>query len=367
MERSNKIVKISCIGIGVNLILIAFKTFVGLACGSVAIIMDAVNNLSDALSSVITIIGTKLAGKAPDKKHPYGYGRIEHVSSILVAVIVLIAGLTVFKGSLDSILHPELAEYTPVSLIIIAVAVLVKFFLGRFVKSEGKKNNAQSLVASGTEAMFDSLVSLSTLVAAGITILWHVSIEGWLGMVISVFILKAGIGILLDSLSNIIGARVESKLSVEIKKQIRQYAGVLGAYDLVLHRYGPEKIIGSVHIEVADDMTALEIHRLSQEITREIKQKFNIILTVGIYATNTTGEIPAQMKETLIELIMAYPEILELHGFYADLEKMQVSFDIVVDFKSKRAPEIRDELIEKMKQIYSSYVFSVILDNDYSD
>lgn len=367
MERSKKIVQISMVGIVVNLILVAFKAAVGAVTGSIAIIMDAVNNLSDALASVITIVGTKLAGRNPDKKHPYGYGQIEYVSSVTIAVIVLIAGLTSFKESFEKILHPETANYTTVALVIIAVAVLVKFLLGRYVKSEGKKYNSDSLVASGTDAVFDSVLSLSTLVAAAVSMLWNVSIEGWLGAIIAVIILKAGMEILMDSLSGIIGARVDSELSVKLKNHICEYPNVMGAYDLVLHRYGPERIIGSVHVELPDEMNAREIHGLTRGIIEDVYHNYGIILTVGIYASNTTSKIYAEIRNRLLELMSAYPEILQMHGFYVDAEKMQVSFDLIIDFNSDRKMVIRDNLIKQMKKQYPEYDFVVILDNDFSD
>ena len=367
MERSKKIVRISIIGIVVNIVLVAFKGAVGLITGSVAILMDAVNNLSDALSSVITIVGTKLAGKAPDKKHPYGYGRIEYISSVTIAVIILIAGLTSFRESFVKILQPEAASYTLPSLVIIAASVAVKFLLGRYVKTEGKKLQSESLAASGTDAVFDSVISLSTLAAAVVSMLWRISIEGYLGVVIAVIILKSGVEILMESLSGLIGARVDSELSLNLKKHLCEYPGVVGAYDLTLHRYGPEKIIGSVHLELPDDMTAREIHRLTRNITENVYLNYGIVLTVGIYASNTADSFFAEMKGRLSELMKAEPAILQMHGFYTDAEKMLVSFDLIIDFKSGRKDEIRDSLIRQMKQLYPEYDFDVILDSDFSD
>ena len=367
MERSSKIVHISIIGIIVNLVMVAFKGAVGAVTGSIAIMMDAVNNLSDAMSSVITIVGTKLAGKAPDKRHPYGYGRVENISSITISVIILIAGVTSLKESVESILHRSEASYTAVSLLIVAVAVVVKFLLGRYVKASGKRYNSDALIASGTESIFDAAISLSTLVAAGVSMVWHVSIEGWLGAIIAVLILKAGVEVLIGSLNSIIGTRVDRELSVKLKKDICEYSYVLGAYDLVLHKYGPDRMIGSVHVELSDEITAREIHRLTQDITKAVKRDYGITLTVGIYASNTTNEESAKMKEQLLSLIAAYPDILQMHGFYMDAERQLVSFDLVIDFKSKRRIEIRDAVIEQMKNLYPAYDFSVILDSDYSD
>ena len=367
MERNRKIIRISAIGIVVNLALVGFKAFVGIVTGSVAVLMDAVNNLSDALSSAVTIIGAKLAGKAPDKKHPYGYGQIEYVSSVTVAVIILLTGLTSFRGSVEKILHPETAHYTLVPLLIIGVAVVVKFVLGRYVRQQGRQYHSESLVASGTDSVFDSVISLSTLAAAAISMLFNISVEGWLGVIIAVLILKAGLEILMESLNGIIGARVDSSLASELKKRICQYPQVDGAYDLILHRYGPERVIGSVHIEVADDLTAKDIHSLSYRIREDIYVSYGIILTVGIYASNTAGGLYTQMKEKLSELIQNYPEILQMHGFYADAEKMTVSFDLIIDFQSERKQQVKEEILKEMSLAYPEYQFRAVLDNDYSE
>lgn len=367
MERSKKIIQVSIVGILVNIVLVAFKGAVGFISGSVAIIMDAVNNLSDALSSVITIVGTKLAGKAPDKKHPYGHGRIEHISAVTIAVIMLAAGLTSVWESFLKILEPVAADYSVVSLVIIAVAVVTKLLLGSYVKRAGKRYNSETLRASGTDAVFDAAVSFSTLVGAVISMLWGISIEGYLGIIIAVLILKTGIEILMESLNGIIGARVDSELSLGLKKRLCEYSEVLGAYDLTLHRYGPERVIGSVHVEVPDDMTAREIHALTHSITEDMFLNYGIILTVGIYASNTAEGLFAEMKEKLSELTAKEPEILQMHGFYADTERMTVSFDLVMDFKSQRRTEILSGITERMKELYPEYDFIAIPDSDFSD
>ena len=319
MDRRNEIVKVSVVGIIANLVLVAFKAAVGLISGSIAVILDAVNNLSDALSSVITIVGTKLAGKAPDKKHPYGYGRIENISSVTIAVIVLLAGLTSFKESVEKILHPEEASYTAVSLIIIAAAVVVKLLLGRYVKGKGEKLNSDSLIASGSDALFDAAISVSTLVAAAVSLIWHVSIEGWLGAIIAVVIVKSGVEILLESLGAIIGQRVDSELSVRLKEYVS------GFYE-----------------------------------------QFGIVLTVGIYAANTADGESGAIREKLTAIAGEYPEFRQLHGFYAEPEKKHVSFDAVLDFGCDAA-RIREEILAKLRALYPDYTFDMVLDSDFSD
>jgi len=365
MDRRNEIVKVSVVGILANLVLVAFKAAVGLVTGSIAVILDAVNNLSDALSSVITIVGTKLAGRAPDKKHPYGYGRIENVSSVTIAVIVLLAGLTSFKESVEKILHPEAANYTVVSLTIIAAAVAVKLLLGRYVKGKGQQLHSDSLIASGSDALFDAAISVSTLVAAAVSLIWHVSIEGWLGAVIAAVIVKSGVEILLESLGAIIGQRVDSELSVKLKEYVTGFEAVRGAYDLILNHYGPERVIGSVHVELPDEMTAREIHTLTRRIAQGVYEKFGIVLTVGIYASNT-GSDAAAIREKAMEIAASYPEFRQLHGFYLEPEKKRGSFDLILDFGCDAAA-IRDEIRQKMTALYPDYTFDVVLDSDFSD
>ena len=363
MTRQEKIVKTSIIGIVVNLILVAFKATIGILVNSIAITLDAVNNLTDALSSIITIIGTKLAGKAPDKDHPYGYGRIEYFSSVIIAAIVLWAGITALMESWPKIFNPDVTSYTTVSLIIVAVAVIVKFVLGKYVKNVGEEINSQALVASGSDAFFDAILSLSTLIAAIISIFWHISLEGILGVIISIVIIKASIDMLRETVDSMIGARVDSELSQKIKSSICELPGVYGAYDLTLHNYGPESMQGSVHVEVDDTLTALEIHNLTRMIAQKIYSEFSIILTVGIYARNDKY---SQIRDELERIASEYEEVLEVHGFIVFEEQNLITFDIIVDFDADRQ-KVKDEISEKLKAKYPEFNYMIIDDYDVSD
>ena len=363
MSRQEKIVKTSIIGIVVNLILVAFKATIGILVNSIAITLDAVNNLTDALSSIITIIGTKLAGKAPDKDHPYGYGRIEYFSSVIIAAIVLWAGITALMESWPKIFNPDVTSYTTVSLIIVAVAVIVKFVLGKYVKNVGEEINSQALVASGSDAFFDAILSLSTLIAAIISIFWHISLEGILGVIISIVIIKASIDMLRETVDSMIGARVDSELSLKIKNAICEIPEVYGAYDLTLHNYGPESMQGSVHIEVDDSLTALEIHNLTRMIVLKIYSEFSIILTVGIYARNDKY---SEIREELERIAGEYEEVLEVHGFIVFEEQNLITFDIIVDFDADRE-KVKEEISAKIKEKYPEFNYMIIDDYDVSD
>lgn len=363
MSRQDKIVKTSIIGIVVNLILVAFKATIGILVNSIAITLDAVNNLTDALSSIITIIGTKLAGKSPDKNHPYGYGRIEYFSSVIIAAIVLWAGITALMESWPKIFNPDVTSYTTVSLVIIAVAVAVKFVLGRYVKKVGEDINSQALVASGSDAFFDAILSLSTLVAAIISILWHISLEGILGVIISIVIIKASIDMLRETLDSMIGARVDSELSRKIKESICEVPEVYGAYDLSLHNYGPEDMQGSVHVELDGNLTALEIQNLSRQITAKIYNEFSIALTIGIYARNDKY---SHIRSELENIASEYDEILEIHGFIVYEDQNLITFDMIVDFDADRA-RVKEKIMSKIKSKHPQFNYIIIDDYDVSD
>lgn len=363
MDRQKIIIRTSIIGIIVNLILVAFKATIGILVNSIAITLDAINNLTDALSSIITIIGAKLAGRAPDKNHPYGYGRIEYFSSVIIAVIVLWAGITALQESWPKIFHPDVTSYTTVSLVIVAVAVVVKFVLGRYVKGVGEKINSQALVASGSDAFFDGILSFSTLIAAIISIFYHISLEGILGVIISIVIIKASIDILKETIDSMIGARVDSELSKKIKNSVEEVDGVYGAYDLSLHNYGPEQMFGSVHVEIDDNLTASEIHTLTRQITMKIYKEYSIALTVGIYARNDKFN---NIRSDLDEIISKYEEILEIHGFYVYEDLNLISFDMIVDFDADRK-QVKNQVLDEIKAKHPEFKYVIIDDYDVSD
>ena len=363
MDREKKIVRTSILGILANVFLAAFKAVIGTLTNSIAVTLDAVNNLSDAMSSVITIIGARLAGRAPDKKHPMGYGRIEYLSASIIAVIVLYAGVTSLVESVKKILHPETPDYSAVALVIIAVAVLVKILLGRYVKHVGELVNSDSLIASGEDATLDSVISASTLVAAAIYLLWGLSLEAWLGAVISLVIIKSGLEMLRETLSEILGERITPETAKAIKATIAEIPEVHGAYDLLLHNYGPDRFTGSVHIEVADTLTADRIDALIRQITMTVYHRHDIILSaVGIYSQNTKEPEIIKMRETVHEIVCGEPGIRELHGFYVYEDKKIIRFDLVVTFDVKNRREAFDAAVKKVQEKYPDYQINAALD-----
>ncbi|MBR3210964.1 MAG: cation transporter [Bacilli bacterium] len=367
-NREKVVVMTSIISIISNIVLAGFKAFVGLLANSIAIISDAVNNLSDALSSIITIVGTKLAGKAPDKKHPYGYGRIEYMTSMIVSAIVLYAGITAFVESVKKIIHPEVADYSTITLIILIAGIIVKFVLGIYVKKKGKDVNSDSLVASGSDAFNDAILSISVLASAIIYMIFSISLEAYVGVLLSIFIIKAGLELIKESVDNILGVRVESDLARSIKKDISKEKDVQGAYDLVLNDYGPDKYLGSIHIEVADTLSVADIDKISRKITKTILEKYGVMLhTIGVYSVNTKDKKVMEAKKEITKIVFAHKGILQMHGFYLDEEDKSISFDIIIDFKVKNREEVYREIYEEVQKKYKNYKLDINLDIDVSD
>lgn len=365
--RNAVIIRTSVIGIGANVLLAAFKAVIGAATGSIAIVLDAVNNLSDAASSLITIVGTRLAGRQPDKKHPFGYGRIEYLTAVIISVIVLYAGITSLESSIKGILHPELPSYTAISLVIVAAAVLVKILLGTYVKKTGQKVNSGSLIASGEDARMDAVISASTLAAAAVFLLTHISLEAWLGAVIAVIIIKSGIGMLRDTISQILGQRADGKLVGEIKKTCCTFPNVYGAYDLVLNDYGPDRYLGSIHLEVPDYLTAEELDVLERKVSAKIFQDYGVLLTgISVYARNTRDNEEAKLYQNVRRIVTSHDSVLQMHGFFADLEKKTMRFDMVISFGCKdRAGEYRAILAE-VRSAYPDFKVDAVMDADLS-
>lgn len=365
-SRDKVIVKTSIIGIVANVFLAAFKAIVGLISNSIAVVLDAVNNLSDALSSVITIIGTKLASRKPDKKHPLGHGRIEYLTAMIVAAIVLYAGITAGIESVKSIMNPETPEYHVAGLIIISSAVIVKLILGIYVKKKGKEVNSGALVASGSDALFDAVISLSVLASAIIFIVWGVSLEAYVGVIISIVIIKAGVEMLMETLDQILGKRVDREIMSKVKKTVCEEPQVMGAYDLIMHDYGPDRYVASVHVEIPDTMTATEIDKLERNIADRVFAEHGVIMTgVGIYAVNTTDDEINSLRSEVTHTVMEHEGVLQIHGFHVDKEEKRIFLDIIMDYGMEDRRETFDHICNDLTSAHPEYEWRITPDIDF--
>ena len=364
--REKVIIRTSRIGILTNVFLASFKAAVGFFTNSIAITLDAVNNLSDALSSVITIIGAKLAGKTPDKKHPLGHGRIEYLSALLVAGIILYAGITAAVESVKSIIHPDTPEYSTASLAILAVAIVVKIILGRYVKAQGEKVNSGSLIASGSDALFDAILSSSVLLSAIIFITTGISLEAWVGVLIAVFIIRSGIEMMQETLSEILGQRADKELTDRIKQLLNEEPEVRGAYDLILYNFGPDKNYGSVHVELADTMTVKDVDKLTRRVEAKIYRETGVIMTgIGLYSYNTGDNEAARIQNDIQQRVMSHEWAVQFHGFYVDTVQKELRFDVVMNFDINPAEGLK-LLYEEIGQAYPDYDIQIAPDVDIS-
>ena len=367
MERSSQIIRTSVIGIVANVLLAAFKAVVGLIASSVAIVMDAVNNLSDALSSVITIIGTKLSQRPADREHPFGFGRVEYFSAIIIAVIVLSAGITSLVESVKKIIEPTTPNYTTATLIVIIVAIVVKLLLGWYVRNKGRQLKSDALTASGSDALFDAIITAATLVSAGMMLIWGFSLDGILGALISILIIKAGIEMLASPINELLGARVSPELIKEIKQEVMGFEGVRGVYDIILHNYGPDVMIGSLHISVLDTMSAHDIHGLTRQISGQLYAKHGIIMTEGIYAVATGENQRAELQSRVMKALSAHKEIVQVHGFYCSEKDRTLSVDVVPDITCHDDAALCKQLTEEIQALVPDHMVAIIIDHNYSE
>lgn len=363
--RELKVIHTSYFGIAGNVILTVLKGIVGFMANSIAVILDALNSLTDALSSIITIIGAKLSNRRPDKMHPFGYGRIEYLTSMVISVIILYAGISSLVESIKKIISPADPDYSFVTLAVIIAGIVIKIFMGIYVKGVGKKINSQPLVASGIDALYDVALSAGTLVAALLSMFFNINIDGLIGAIISVVIIKGALDLLREAVNSLIGERMDPEFTNSLKEYISGFDGVNGVYDLAIDSYGPDKKVGSVHIEVNDNMSAKQIHELTRKISNGVYENYQTILTLGVYADNTTGEF-APMKEKLKEILLAYPEVLQMHGFYVDEGIKTCYFDLVIDFKQD-SNKVASEILSSLKETYPDFTFEPVLDVNVSD
>ena len=366
--RNKKIIKTSIIGIIANFILAIFKVAVGFLSGSIAIILDAVNNLSDTLSSIVTIAGVKFANRAPDKNHPLGHGRFEYLGAAIIATVISYIGFTAIFESIGKIINPNEVNYTFITFLVVSVSVIIKILLGRYYKKIAKQVDSDSLKNSGFDAMMDALISSATIVAGLIYVIWGISIEAYLATLISVFIIYSGFKMLRESFSVILGERVDSDLSRRIKQAICEIDGVYGAYDLLIHDYGTGRSYASVNIDVLDTLSVVEVDDISREVRRLVGQRFRIyVSSVGIFPINTKDKHTVEVRNNIKAMMLMNDHIRQIHGFRIDEKAKEITFDVVIDFSVKDQNALRRRIIKELKRVYPDYHFVISIDLDFSD
>lgn len=353
-------------GIAANALFAAVKLVVGFAANSVSITSDAVNNLTDAVSSVITLVGLRLAQRPPDRKHPLGYGRIEYISGMVISAIVLVTGVEFLKTSVERIITPQATSFVTAQFVVLGVTIVGKWVLSRFTIAVGKKTDSDSLVASGTDARMDVLASILTVAAAiaGKHTGWH--IDGYIGVALSLFILYTGVGLIRDTVSSIIGERPDKALADRIKGEVTKYEPIIGAYDLILHSYGPATKLGSLNLEIPDYITVEKAYEAMDKAQQDIYLNLGIYLTFGLYSVNTYDKDVVAAREDAKRILGKIPGAISLHNFHYDKQHNFFRFDVIADFSVQDFKVFRKQVTTALQQKYPGANAEINVDLDYS-
>lgn len=352
-----------CVGIALNVILCLMKFFVGSMTGSIAITADAVNNLSDAGSSAVTVFGFKMAGKPADKDHPFGHGRIEYITAMIVSFIILFMGVELAIQSVEKIRTPEDVRFSLVGAIIIAASILGKLWLAFFNKRLGKKIDSPAMTAVVADSISDiaaTSVTLTALILANFFPTLH--IDGWLGIVVACFVLKAGFDIFRDTLSSLIGRPPSKELVEEMKNKIMSYDHVSGIHDLIMHNYGPDHFFATVHVEIPADIDVMVGHDIIDNIENDIKKEMGIDLTIHYDPLVVNNERVTELREMTEEIVKGISPDLSIHDFRVVDGPMHTNliFDVVLPYGFKEKPnEIINEISLKISEVNNTY-FTVI-------
>ena len=334
-NRDSVVVVTSALGIIANILIAGLKVSIGVLASSIAIVSSGVNNATDALTSVLTLVGTKLSAKRPDEKHPFGYGRIEYLTSLVIAGMILFSGLEMLQSSVDRIFHPAQMYISTIMLSIIAVTAVIKYFLGVYMIRTGERVDSGALVAVGIEGRNDAYVSLMTLLSAGLFLVLGWDIDAYAGVFTSVIILKAGFDVLRETVSVLLGKPGQEELAREIYKELRADPMVVNAADMMLHNYGPETWSGSVNLEINHDVTVGEVYQQLHQLQLRIMHEYKVTMVFGIYAVDNDHERIRQLRQEVAAFIQTQEHVCSFHALYIEPGTERIYCDFVVDYKLK--------------------------------
>lgn len=362
----------SIVGMLSNTLLFLIKLFVGILSNSVSVTADAFNNLSDFASSLITMIGFKMASKPADKEHPFGHGRIEYLSALVVAFMVMLVGFQFIKTSYDRIVHPTKIVFQTIPFLLIILSILIKIWLGKFNNYMGKSINSSALQASSFDAYSDVITSSCVAISLVISKFTNIPIDGYIGILVSLFILYSGFSLIKDTLDPILGESPNPELVKEITKGVLNYDYITGVHDLVIHNYGPGKFMATIHAEVPQDISIVTIHEIIDKAEKELSKKLGIILVIHMDPINTDNKEVNFTKQELIKMLKKYPYIKSIHDFrmVGHDTKKNLIFDIVIDYSEKLTnefiKEVKDNINKDIKTLHPDYNAIITIDQDFS-
>ena len=363
--REGIIVTTSGMGILVNLLIAVTKIVVGLISSSIAIISEGANNAGDALSSVMALIGAKLAKKHPDEKHPFGYGRIEYLCGLVIAVVILVTGIELLIGSAKRIFHPETLHISYIALVLVALSAAVKFFLGNYTVRMGRKVGSTALEAVGTDCKTDCFASIITIVSALIFLVFKWNVDAYAGVITSLLLIKAGVEALRETLSEILGRPGDKELAAKLYKEIRSTNGILAAVDMMLHNYGPEAWSGSVNVEIDHKKTVGEIYQFLHELQLRIMHEYHVTMVFGVYAVDYDGEYMKELRKTIAGFIRKQEHVKSFHAVYIDQRSDKIYCDFIVDYELKDWEELKKEFEQYMAEKYTGKEVVLTIETEY--
>ena len=364
-SREGAVVTVSALNILVNLISAAVKVVIGMAVSSIAIVSEGVNNATDSATSLITIVGTKLSAKHPTEKHPFGFGRIEYLTSLLIAVLILFTGAELMESSIKLIFEPQEMSISYVTMAIIAVSAILKLLLGTFTIKEGKRVDSSSLVALGTECRSDSVVSVITLVTALVFLVFRVNLDAYAGIIMALIVLKAGLEVLRQTLSDLLGQSGEKELAQELYRIIRAEPLVLNAADMMLHNYGPDAYSGSVNVEIDHSKTVGEVYAALHELQLRIMHEKHITMVFGIYAVDNDHQDSRRLRQQVAAFVRKHPHVISFHALYIHPNGADLYVDLVVDYDLRDWDALRKEFTDYMKEHYPERHLELVIETNY--
>lgn len=358
------------VGVIINLVLFILKLIIGLTLSSIAVMADAFNNLSDAASSIITIVGFKLANRPPDKEHPYGHGRIEYISALIVAFMVMLVGVQFIKSSISRIIDPKALVFNKPSFYILLVSIALKLWLSFFSRKLGNLINSNSLKATATDALGDVLTSSVVLLSLLISRFTGLTIDGYIGLVVAVLIIYAGISLIKETISPLIGEAPNKELIDAIKTKVLSYKYISGVHDLVVHNYGPGRTMASIHAEFPSDINVMDIHEVIDQAEREISKDLDLDLVIHMDPISMDTKEIIEARDEVEKIIQSIAEIKSIHDFriVGKKDKKNLIFDIVIDGNDldlDEEEEIKNSLIDKIRLTRPDYNCIITVDRDY--
>ena len=356
-SRDGQITVTSVLNIAVNLLVSGVKIVIGLMTSSIAILSDGAHNAADAGSSILTIVGTKLSARKPTKKHPFGFGRIEYLTSLVIAGLILYTGLEFLISAIKLIFEPSELSISYVSLIIICMAAVLKYFLGAYTVRVGKRVDSLSLTAVGMESCNDSYISALTLITALVFIFFKLNIDAYAGIITALIIIKAGLEILSDTLSR--------ELADRLYRDIRSTPGIINAADMMLHNYGPDAYSGSVNIEVDHKLSMEEVYSFVHELQLKIMHEHKVTMVFGLYAVDHDSEKSRKMRREIATFVSGYEHVVSYHALFINEKEMRIYCDLVVDYELADWDKLRADFTAYMEDLYPEYQLELVVETEY--